>query len=211
MPCRPLKNPDIPFSKHILSSYFSSYLISLLMYFKNRPENSIQDGVVLASMWIRLSAFLVDMALVMVVYFLLGNFLKWCGVVFSGMYISEFNHVELKGIEAESNLGRLLSFLLSMVPILYFTLITYFSNGKTLGKMIFRIRIVSLYHSKINFWHCLERSLGYVASFLEAGLGFFQAFWNPNRMSLHDKIAETVVIRLPSRNRVQPSEDSDVE
>jgi len=179
------------------------------MYFKKRPENSIEDGVVLASMWIRLSAFLVDMALVMAIYTLLANFLKWCGVMLSDMYISNFNHVELKGIDAESNLGKLLSFLLSMVPILYFTLITYFSNGKTVGKMIFRIRILSLYHSNINFWHCLERSLGYVASFLEAGLGFIQAFWNPNRMSLHDKIAETVVIRLPSRSRVKPSEDSD--
>jgi uncharacterized RDD family membrane protein YckC len=86
--------------------------------------------------------------------------------------------------------------ILISLPSLYFTLITFFLNGQSIGKMIFRIRVVSLYHEKIGFWHCLERSLGYVASTLEFGLGFLQAIWNKNRMTLHDKIAETIVIKI---------------
>jgi predicted esterase YcpF (UPF0227 family) len=38
--------------------------------------------------------------------------------------------------------------------------------------------------------------LGYYASVLEFGFGFIQALWNPNRMALHDKIGETIVIDL---------------
>jgi uncharacterized RDD family membrane protein YckC len=39
--------------------------------------------------------------------------------------------------------------------------------------------------------------LGYFASALEFGFGYIQAIWNPNRMSLHDKIGETIVIQVP--------------
>jgi hypothetical protein len=64
----------------------------------------------------------------------------------------------------------------------------------TNGKKIFKIKVISLFHNKIGFWHCLERSMGYVASFLELGLGFIQVFWNIYKMTLHDKITETIDI-----------------
>jgi hypothetical protein len=36
---------------------------------------------------------------------------------------------------------------------------------------------------------------------LEFGFGYIQALWNPNRMALHDKIGETIVIKL-QKNQV---------
>jgi len=51
----------------------------------------------------------------------------------------------------------------------------------------------------LGFWHCFERSLGYFTSALEFGFGYIQAIWNPNRMALHDKIGETIVISLPRK------------
>jgi hypothetical protein len=45
--------------------------------------------------------------------------------------------------------------------------------------------------------------LGYFASAFEFGFGFFQAFWNPNRMALHDKIGETIVIEIPGKKLIQ--------
>jgi len=45
---------------------------------------------------------------------------------------------------------------------------------------------------------------GYVASTLELGIGFYQVFWNPNRMTLHDRIAElTIDIKTRVRNRLK--------
>ena len=78
--------------------------------------------------------------------------------------------------------------------VLYFGLATYFGNGKTLGKKLLKIRVVSLTHSKMTFFQSIERSLGYGASFLEGGFGFIQFFINPNRKTVHDRIAETIVV-----------------
>jgi hypothetical protein len=61
------------------------------------------------------------------------------------------------------------------------------------------IRVISLFHQHIGLLHSFERSLGYFASALEGGFGYIQAFWNPNRMSLHDKIGETIVVMVPKK------------
>ena len=86
--------------------------------------------------------------------------------------------------------------LFGLLPTLYFTLSFYFWKGQTIGKYFLNIRVLSLYHEHLGLWHCIERSLGYYASALELGFGYIQAFWNPNRMTLHDKIGETIVIQL---------------
>ena len=67
--------------------------------------------------------------------------------------------------------------------------------GQTLGKRLMGIRVVSVVHEKIGFWHSVERALGYGASFLEFGFGFLQYFIDPNRRTVHDRIAETIVIQ----------------
>lgn len=74
-------------------------------------------------------------------------------------------------------------------------LATYWGNGKTPGKWILGIRVVSLAHDHISLWQSIERALGYGASVLEGGFGFFQYFIHPNRRTVHDRIAETIVIR----------------
>jgi|SRR5664280_198345 uncharacterized RDD family membrane protein YckC len=89
--------------------------------------------------------------------------------------------------------------LFGLLPTLYFTLSFYFWKGQTIGKYFLRLRVLSLYHEHLGLWHCFERSLGYYASVLEFGFGFIQALWNPNRMALHDKIGETIVIKLQKK------------
>ena len=81
--------------------------------------------------------------------------------------------------------------------IVYFGLSTYFGRGKTPGKALLRIRVVSLLHERLSFWHSLERALGYCASALEGGFGFIQYFFHPNHRTTHDRIAETIVVAEP--------------
>jgi len=57
------------------------------------------------------------------------------------------------------------------------------------------IRVVSIVHHKMSPWHSSERALGYGASALEFGFGFLQYFVHPNRRTVHDGMAETIVIR----------------
>jgi uncharacterized RDD family membrane protein YckC len=78
--------------------------------------------------------------------------------------------------------------------VVYFSLSNYWGNGKTLGKRLLGIRVVSVVHERIGFWHAVERALGYGASFLEFGFGFLQYFIDANRRTVHDRIAETIVV-----------------
>jgi uncharacterized RDD family membrane protein YckC len=79
--------------------------------------------------------------------------------------------------------------------VIYFGVFTYLSNGQTPGKRLVGIRVVSLVHERISLWHSFERALGYGASALEFGFGFIQYFIHPNRRTVHDRIAETIVIK----------------
>jgi uncharacterized RDD family membrane protein YckC len=78
--------------------------------------------------------------------------------------------------------------------VAYFGLMTYFGRGQTPGKRLMKIRVVSLTHEHLSLWHSVERALGYAASALEAGFGFWQYFVHPNHQTVHDRIAETIVI-----------------
>lgn len=84
----------------------------------------------------------------------------------------------------------------TITPVVYFGLVVWLTNGRTLGKWLIGIRIVSLVHERITLWHSLERALGYGASLLEAGSGFLQYLVHPTRQTVHDRIAETIVVRL---------------
>jgi uncharacterized RDD family membrane protein YckC len=79
--------------------------------------------------------------------------------------------------------------------VLYCGLSTYWGNGRTLGKRLMRIRVVSLVHERMTLWHSFERALGYGASALEFGFGYLQYFTHPNRRTVHDRIAEMIVVR----------------
>ena len=54
--------------------------------------------------------------------------------------------------------------------VLYFGLATYFGNGKTLGKKLLKIRVVSLTHSKMTFFQSIERSLDMALLFWKGDL-----------------------------------------
>ena len=72
-----------------------------------------------------------------------------------------------------------------------------------------RIRVVSLTQDRIGTWQALERTLGYGASLLEGGFGFFQYFLYPNHDCAHDRLAETVVISLPRKLKEKKTETED--
>jgi uncharacterized RDD family membrane protein YckC len=86
----------------------------------------------------------------------------------------------------------------------------YVGNGATIGKKILRIRAVSLVHSRLSLWHSIERALGYGASALEAFFGFFQFFIDPNRQTVHDRIAKTIVVSERKRGKLTTAAEEPV-
>lgn len=139
------------------------------------------DGVKLASFPRRSTAFLIDLLI---------------SVLFSSILLLGYEYITGKfntnnDIKIDFNFENWYSLVATVV---YFGLTTYFGNGKTLGKKLLKIRVVSITHPQMTFWQSIERALGYGASILECGFGFIQFFINPNRRTVHDRIAETIVV-----------------
>ncbi len=170
------------------------------MNFKTRPELHHDNEFILATFRRRYVAYLIDTAIISIIlafiYFWLGK---------NNMNITKLNVHGLFNVELEMNgthsalVILLFKFLFALLPAIYFTISFYFWKGQTIGKHLLRLRVISLYHEHIGFWQSFDRGLGYYASTAEFFIGFIQAAWNPNRMALHDKMAETIVIQLPKK------------
>jgi uncharacterized RDD family membrane protein YckC len=70
-------------------------------------------------------------------------------------------------------------------------------RGTTIGGIVVGIKVVRLDGRKMDFATALVRSLGAVFSTIVIGLGYFWAGWDPDKQGWHDKIAGTVVVRVP--------------
>jgi uncharacterized RDD family membrane protein YckC len=79
---------------------------------------------------------------------------------------------------------------------LYFTAFIALWRGQTPGKRLLGLRVVRLDGKPMSWWASFERFGGYSASVITGLLGFAQILWDRNRMALHDKITETVVVRV---------------
>ena len=143
------------------------------------------EGVELASFGRRAGALAIDFVALVVVFAAIAGPIAWLWAKSHHVDV----HVEFKPFE---------NWYSTIAPVVYFGPLVWLTNGRTLGKWLTGIQIVSVVHERIGFWHALERALGYGASLLEGGSGFFQYLTHPNRQTVHDRIAETIVVRLKS-------------
>jgi hypothetical protein len=103
--------------------------------------------------------------------------------------------------EEESLIGVLTGFLDDLGlgfgwGALYLTIAHALLKGSSVGKKLFRIRVVMIDLRPLTWWLSFERVGGYAAGLATGLLGFAQIFWDPNRQAIHDKVSETVVIQV---------------
>ena len=146
------------------------------------------EGLPLASFKSRLFAIALDLMIVAVIFISLS--------VFGIPILQKIGWVSEEDIKLNFDIKN---WYILVYIVLYFGIFNYLWNGQTLGKRIFRIRVVSIVHEHISLWHSIERALGYAASALEFGFGFFQYFIHPNKRTVHDRIAETIVVSEPGK------------
>jgi len=79
---------------------------------------------------------------------------------------------------------------------IYLTLFLTVLNGQTPGKKAMGIRVVQIDNRPLSWWASFERVGGYAAGLATGLLGFAQIFWDANRQAIHDKVSETVVIKV---------------
>ncbi|MGB8694126.1 MAG: RDD family protein [Steroidobacteraceae bacterium] len=70
-------------------------------------------------------------------------------------------------------------------------------KGSTIGGFICRLQVVRLDGRAIDWPTAVARALGCFLSLVVAGLGFLWIVFDADRQSWHDKIAGTVVVRVP--------------
>ena len=166
------------------------------------------EGLELADFSCRLFALLIDLFSLVVIVYLLGTILDYFGLIDFGLKIGITSDKPINVIPSINNdmhldVPEYLKIIFKLlIPVLYFGLITCLTNGYTFGKRILNIRIVSTSHTHLTLWHSIERSLGYYASSLEFGFGFLQYFIDYNRRTVHDRIAETIVIRVKKPGKI---------
>lgn len=180
------------------------------------------DGIELAGFWQRAIAFLIDwiigwslfVAFVAVVGFSIYGIQRHDGKYPPMFRLSDGANVRLflrgkevtedqvEGFAKEGD--KVLDVVTDVVvPVLYFGILLWTGKGRTPGKRIMKIRVVSLMHRHITFWHAVERALGYGAAALELGFGFFQFFIHPYRRCAQDRLAETIVVTESSYQALQ--------
>jgi uncharacterized RDD family membrane protein YckC len=168
-------------------------------------HSSQLEGLELADFTRRLFALLIDLVILIILLFLIGTILDYFGLIKYGLTIGFSSDNTTKSLldinnGTHLNLPEYLEIIFKLlIPVFYFGLVTYSTNGYTIGKRIFRIRIVSTNNKRLTLWHSIERSLGYYASSLEFGFGFIQYYIDYNRRTVHDRIAETIVIKVQKR------------
>ena len=70
-------------------------------------------------------------------------------------------------------------------------------KGTTIGGIVCHLRVVRPDGGPVGFTEALVRGLSAIFSVAVAGLGWFWMLWDPGRQTWHDKIAGTIVVRVP--------------
>lgn len=77
----------------------------------------------------------------------------------------------------------------------YFTLCAGALGGRTLGKLLLKTRAVKTNGLPFTFFDAFVRQGGYIAGVAMGLIGFLKLLWEPNRQTVEDRIAGTVVVR----------------
>jgi uncharacterized RDD family membrane protein YckC len=167
-------------------------------------------GVPLATFRQRAGAILIDFILIAVIWIPTKMGLQY--LIQQKLHIREEIYHSTNGhakTDVKFDLERTLEVVWTVWLVAYFGLFVRVTNGLTPGKRLLRIRVVSLEHERITRWQAVERALGYGASALEGGFGFIQYFLYKNHTCVHDRIAETIVVKdmKPSSSTVKKQKD----
>ena len=138
-----------------------------------------------AGFWIRLTAWVIDKFLVGLLQTILGILLLLFGVSFAPLLQN--------GIGELVQLVWLFTIIINMV---YFVLFTGYC-GQTPGKMAVRIRVIRCDGHSISYGRAFFREVpGKFVSAVILGIGYLMVAFDDQKQGLHDRMADTYVIKL---------------
>jgi uncharacterized RDD family membrane protein YckC len=148
----------------------------------------------------RASAFLIDLVLLPVIWFVAVMLLAVAGGVLAGIFdTSEATDERF----FDRAFGPVAATLLIVVPLLYSAVLEAAAGG-TVGKLLVGVHVVKADGSRLRFIRALGRAVGKLVSTLFFGLGLLPAALTERHQAFHDLVAATVVLR--GRRGTAPAE-----
>jgi uncharacterized RDD family membrane protein YckC len=154
-----------------------------------------------AGFWRRFVAFTVDTIIINIVFSFLGV------IVATAFIMGSMSADNLAWIAEVTDPARVTPITLLIGACYIILMIAYFTyfhgiKGRTPGKMLMGLQVVSADGAPLDFGASFLRSVGYLVSSLlfTFPLGFIWAAFDKKKQAWHDKIAGTVVIIRSSEN-----------
>lgn len=160
-------------------------------------------AVEFAGFWIRLGAYLVDGLILHLIYSIIGLGF-WLPTLGPGAPFMHLGFNSYGDAFTSSTAIRPLWGLTALaIAIAYFAGFWQW-RGQTPGKIALGIKIIYTDGSPLSWGGALLRCLGYIVSTMTIYIGFIWIAFDSRKQGLHDKIADTYVIKLPRRRAMLP-------
>jgi uncharacterized RDD family membrane protein YckC len=85
--------------------------------------------------------------------------------------------------------------IIPIVNLVYHILMESSLKQGTYGKQILKIRVCDMQGDRITMSHAAGRNFAKVLSVLTLGIGYLYCFFNKQQQCLHDRVAETLVVK----------------
>ncbi len=142
------------------------------------------QGVPKGGFWIRVAATVVDSILVSLLQFVFGFLLA---------LTTGAGELAPRG---ETMMGLLTALLSAAIAVFYYVFFTGY-GGQTPGKMVVRIKVIRTDGTDIGYGRAFLREVpGKFISGILLGIGYLMVAFDRQKQGLHDKIADTYVIKL---------------
>lgn len=84
--------------------------------------------------------------------------------------------------------------ILYLLSATYFVVLTYYF-GKTVGKRVMKIKVISSEKEKLSFWNAVYREvIGKYLSGLLCGIGYLTVIFDNKKRAVHDMLCDTLVV-----------------
>jgi uncharacterized RDD family membrane protein YckC len=153
-----------------------------------------------AGFWRRLVAYAIDCFIINIVFIALLLIVVFA--LFAGTASRE-DDIRLSALMNQDGLSSLALAIFCFFTVLSTAYFTYFHgiNGRTPGKMLLGLQVLSVDGNRISFGISFLRAIGYMVSSIVFCIGFIWAAFDPKKQAWHDKIAATVVVIRPEESK----------
>lgn len=146
-----------------------------------------------AGFWRRFVAYMIDGFIISVVFFVLAIV---AGIAYFAGAMSTDSQLWIAEITDPERLASFTVWIWLFTLLMNIAYFTYFhgSTGRTPGKMLLGLQVVSADGTTISYGVAFLRSVGYLVSSIAFCLGYIWIAFDKKKQGWHDKIAGTVVI-----------------